>query len=272
MHKIVALLVVGHLFAVAGQAEIREIKKMSQIVPEVDAETLLVFDIDNTIAKPAQSLGSDQWYEHLVAVSTRENIAKGMTKEEAESKAIDSALEHWEKVQRVTRASLVEAETAAIISQAQAAGTVVMALTARPISLAEATAAQLGAIGVSMKGRPPKGGEVEVKLEHPAKLVDGILFVGPKNNKGRALGEIIAQLGLKPKNVVFVDDKPRHVKNVDGVMKEKKIPCVAFRYGAADAIVAAFNPKLTDVEWKYFGAILSDEAAQTLLGASKRQR
>ena len=68
-----------------------------------------------------------------------------------------------------------------------------------------------------------------------------MLFVGEGVDKGRLLVEFLQHIGLRPERVVFADDKPHHARNVDAALAAAGIPAVAFRYGAADARVRAFN-------------------------------
>ena len=74
----------------------------------------------------------------------------------------------------------------------------------------------------------------------------GVFFVGDGPDKGEALLAFLDKIALRPTRVVFVDDKPHHARSVDAVMTAAGIPCVAFRYGAADEKVRAFKEVMSE--------------------------
>ncbi|MGZ3695326.1 MAG: DUF2608 domain-containing protein, partial [Bdellovibrionota bacterium] len=55
------------------------------------------------------------------------------------------------------------------------------------------------------------------------------------------------------KRVVFVDDKIKNIKNVDTALNEQKMKILAFRYGAADAKVKAFNEDSENLRLFFLG-------------------
>src|SRR5262249_25249503 len=95
------------IFSVAAQAKTIEIQQMRQILPAVTANTMVIFDIDNTILRPAQTLGSDQWYGYEVKRLT----STGMP----EDRAISIAIAAWMNVQTKTAVLPVEAATPQLI-------------------------------------------------------------------------------------------------------------------------------------------------------------
>ena len=238
-------------------AEIRQITNMSEIRPEIDTHTLVIFDIDNTILEPVQTLGSDQWYGSLV----KENLELGLT----EDAAIDAAIHLWVDVQNKTKVKAVEASTPALIEELQKAGIQVMALTSRPLNLIDATVKQLQSLGVDLSKTSGLADDLEIPAADKTKTKAGIIFVGPKNNKGLVLGKYIESLTDKPRKIVFSDDKQKHVTNVETALSPLNIPYVGFRYGAADAEVASFNKDISNLQLKYFLNILSNEEAEKML-------
>lgn len=67
---------------------------------------------------------------------------------------------------------------------------------------------------------------------------------------------------------MFVDDKSKHVNSLEEATMNTKTAYIGFRYGGADAEVAAFNPEIAKVEWQYFEKILDDTAAAKLKPAA----
>lgn len=232
------------LLAQTSFAEIREIKKMSEAFREVASSDLLVLDIDNTILEPKQTLGSDQWFSYLAGKTS-----------------VDAAIPVWEDVQNLTKVHAVESDTPALIRQAQQRGVVVLALTARPVSLKRETFRQLKSLGVRLANPAEDYSDGE-----SVQLYNGVLFVGPHNNKGLVLAKFLEAVGRNPSRLIFVDDKLKHVKNMDAVFS--KIANINFRYGAADERVNSFSPAIANKQWELFeneGVLVSDDEAKKLL-------
>jgi len=201
------------LLAGAARADVREISTMAEVRPELSTSTLLVFDIDNTLVEPVGNIGSDQWYYYIEKALKRD----GLDQAAAETKAGEA----WSKALATVKVKAVEDFTPGLIREQQKRGLKIMALTARDAGDAESTFRQLKDIGVDLAGN--------------------VIFVGDGPDKGKALVAHLKKLSLTPAKVVFVDDKPHHAKNVDAALSAAGIKCVAFRYGAADAKVRAFN-------------------------------
>ena len=232
--KTLALVVL--LCASSSRAELREIKTMADIVPAIDTSTVLVFDIDNTLIEPVGQLGSDQWYYYLLKAYTRD----GMTEAAAEVKAGET----WTKTLPTVTVKPVETITPQIIREQQKRGIKMMALTARGPEDAEATFLQLKAIGVDLSVTPPY--KKELRTPEKGFFTRGVFFQGEGPSKGATLVAFFNKIGLKPKRVVFVDDKPKHAKSVEQAVREAGIQVFSFRYGAADAKVNFFNSMMEE--------------------------
>jgi FMN phosphatase YigB (HAD superfamily) len=221
------------LLASGARADVREISTMAEIRPELTAATLLVFDIDNTLVEPVGNIGSDQWYYYLVKAIARDD--KTLTADAAEAKAG----EIWSKTLPTVKAKPVEDLTPALIREQQKLGLKIMALTARGAEDSEATFRQLKDIGVDLTATAVRKDDLAAKQK--GLYSRGVFFVGDGPDKGKTLVAFLKKIGLRPAKVVFADDKPHHARNVDAALTAAGIPCVSFRYGAADAKVRAFN-------------------------------
>jgi hypothetical protein len=218
------------------------LQHMKDILPHVEPGVLVVFDIDNTVVEPVQTLGSDQWFYHLMQrVKEEEKLD--------DEHAIDRAMEIWNAVQKDTEVRAVESDTPALIRDLQKGGIDVIALTARTLDSAEITKAQLRSIGVDFGG--------------------AIVFAGEKQGKGDVLVTFMKKTGRKPKRVLFIDDKEKNVESVDRSLTAASIPHLVFRYGAADERVAKFRADVADMQYRWWRHILSDDAAQDLLDPQK---
>lgn len=224
------------LTAAAARAELREITTMADLVPAVDTSTVLVFDIDNTLVEPVGQLGSDQWYYYLVKAYQRD----GMTADAAEAKAGET----WSKTIATVKVKPVEPIIPDLIRTQQKRGVKVMALTARGPEDAATTFAQLKAIGVDLTLTAPS--KSELKTPEKGLFSRGVFFQGDAPSKGATLIAFFKKIGLKPKRVVFADDKIKNAVSVEKTLREAGVPVISFRYGATDAKVNFFNSMMEE--------------------------
>ncbi|MBN2359948.1 MAG: DUF2608 domain-containing protein [Deltaproteobacteria bacterium] len=240
-------------------AEVREIMQLAQTEPAIDEQTLVVFDIDNTLLEPVQTLGSDQWFYYLVDQGKRERRL-------SENKAIAEAVATWNRVQEDVIVRPVEPDTPALVRRLQERGVRIIALTARTSGAAAITERQLRSIGIDLGRNPlPRPAVREGRRPDTSQpWLGAILFLGENQTKGEALAKVVRSLPEPPSRVVFVDDKAHNTRSVDRALARLRIPVVAFRYGATDARVAAFDPAVAEVQLRWWRRILSDQAARDL--------
>jgi len=245
------------LIAFMARAEIREAPSMVDALADIRPGDVVVFDIDNTLLETPQVLGSDQWYTANVAALVKSGLS--------EDQAGAIALKQWDQVQRITRVRTVEKITPHLVRSLQRLGVMTFALTARPVQLIETTLQQLDSQGIYFSSHGYRF--------HPApdlRLRHGIIFIGINYYKGPVLNQFFAAQGLKPRRVIFIDDKIANVQSVESALAAAGIPSLEFRYGAADHEVQAYRADLAEVEWTYFlrhGGLISDtQAAQKLRG------
>lgn len=235
-----ALLVV--LTAVSARAAVEETTSMADALAGAGPGTLVVLDIDNTLLEPVSYVGGDAWYELLVQRAMTERRL-------SRTAAIDHAMVAWNDAQYVIDVKTVEATTPDAVRRAQASGAQVIALTARTPDIAPRTLAQLASADIAFE-QP----SAPVALPPGTLLQGGVLFVGDHHDKGEMLVALMKELKLRPQRVVFVDDKPKHAAAVDRALAKAGVPCRSFRYGAADAKVAAFWRDFGDVAFFLDGA------------------
>ncbi len=250
------------LFTVFARAEIVEKPTMREALSTVDADTLVVFDLDNTLIEPVQFVGSDEWFD--------ERVKYHASKVEEKAKATDLAIVDWVRVMKVTQVKAVEADTPVLIRALQEKKIKIMGLTARPISLSSTTHNQLDSVGIDLSKTPPAKTHEEILSKHRAELIDGIVFIGPHLEKGAVLRAFLRHENLRPKRLVFVDDRVQHVNTVHAAAEALKLPHLCVRYGAADNTVKKFHEygyKLADLQWRILNSILGNDEAETLLKA-----
>lgn len=220
------------LLALPASAELLEIESMKELMPRLEPGTLVVFDIDNTLLTPSGNIGSDHWYEYLIEAYKRDDAK--LTEAQAEAKAGEA----WSKTLPKIKVVPVEDLEPAFLAAIQKRGLKVMALTAREPADAAVTFAQLEAVGYDLAASAPFQRDWRSKS---GGLYSQGVFLAGDGNKGDFLVEFLKAAGLKPKAVVFADDKLKHAKNVDAALTAAGIPVTAFRYGGADAKISAFR-------------------------------
>ncbi len=243
------------LLATAASAASYEIKQMKEILNYVDRDTLVVFDIDNTIAESAQTIGSVQWQENEVEKAK----AAGLPAHQA----LERSLRKFIAVNYVGEMRPVESTTPALIHHLQKRSAGVMALTARPVELLARTRYLLGKMGIDLSLARPINGNYQTLVKEQAIYSKGILAVGATNDKGEMLKWLIQQNGFVGfKKVVFVDDKAKYTASISTALDQLGVANDVFRYGSADQRVKSFDPALANEQTEYFevtGKIRSDE-------------
>jgi len=221
------LLVIG---AWQAFSQVHEINFMEEIMPEIDAETLVIFDIDNTVIEPTGQVGSDQWYYFLVEkYQSSENLSLSQAHQKAEHM--------WNLMQPLIVTKPVEQQTPEIIARLQEKNIPIMALTARSREIAEITRLQLQAHNVDFQRSAP---EINYNF-NKTRYTGGILFQGEGYNKGETLVNFLKHTILSPKKIVFIDDKEKNTTNVNRALQEYGMKHVEFRYAQTDMKVREFE-------------------------------
>ena len=220
-----------------------EITHMTAIESAVRPDSLVIFDIDNTLLEPTGFLASDQWFYYLL---------EQLEQREDEKAALADAIARWNAASAVVEVRPIEPDTAAVIGRLQARGIETMALTARSYDLADVTFKQLAAVGIDFSAHAPHRGPLEVPNEttpgaRPSRLIRGVIFVDEGNDKGKVLVSMLTRMGAMPKHVVYVDDKEHHVVDVGRALAARGIALDGFRYGAADPHVETFKRAMAEL-------------------------
>lgn len=228
---------------------------------------LVIFDLDNTLYSPAQTLGSEQWFDYLVKTRIEAGQSKGQ--------AIDSALTDWVSVQRATEVVPTEERTPATLRMLAKRGFTTLALTARHPAIADLTFSQLGSLGIvfTLTGFEAQS----IPANDAAYYKNGVIFAGSKNAKGDVLLAFLKNNGLEGRPIVFVDNKSKHVENLDVIFAKGVYR--GYRYTAADKWIEKLNSFVNtcavERQWSEFkatGRFLTDIAAwKGCLGTVREQ-
>ena len=236
-------------------ANIKESNNISDLLTYATPNSLVLVDLDNTIIQPKQTLGSDQWYSDMV-----KTFKKTMSDDAAKKRAIAI----WQRVQSKIEVVPVEDDTIDVIKKLQSDNIRVMALTARSRPVADRTIALLTSIGIDFSIKNNEFKKIKLYDKHNVKIKNGVIFIGPLNNKGKVLLRFLDKTQLKPDKIIFIDDKSEHASSVDAALQSRGIEHISIRYGAADKAVARFSKNIANKQLEIFnacGKFVSDEFA-----------
>jgi predicted phosphatase len=227
------------IFVFSLQAKILEIKNINEIKEYLTKDSIVIFDLDNTIMEPIQIYGSDQWF----AYQLKEYLKDNLTFDDALFKTI----EEWHKIQAVSKVKLVEPNVKDIILNLQKNNQIVMGFTLRDQDFAFSAIEQLSSLGIDFK----KTSIIKNNIRDDILFREGILFSSGMS-KGIVLDQFFKRLNYKPKKMVYIDDKLKHVKSIEDYANKNNIEFTGFRYGYLDDKVNSFSAEISDIQKKYF--------------------
>ncbi len=255
--SILFLICASLLFPSFARAEIIDIASILEVDEHIQNDSLVIFDLDNTIFEPTQELGSAQWFQQRV----HDYRNAGLDKEVAKEKA----LVEWAGIQGVTEMRLVESHSLPLISRLQHQGYTLMGLSTRGFEVSAQTLNHLDALGVFLKSAfPYKNEHVFMNEDKGVLYKNGILFTSG-THKGSALFTFLEHAKFLPSHIVFINDKGDQLQEVAQVCSDKKVSFVGLRYGYLDGKVEAYNHSVAIKQFEHFGKILSDDHAKNLL-------
>jgi hypothetical protein len=240
-----------------------EIEK--HIVNSPPEKVLVVCDIDNTLLKTTQNLGSVAWGDHTIA----ELVSKGISRNDAEE--IESIL--WRTIQPLVKVQSVDPEASFILENIQNKGFLVFGLTARCPNEAEYTIKQLLSIGINLgKLKSQFTFECLNKETKRPLYTQGILFGTPFNKKSQILFNFLDENKIFPECIIFIDDKLNHLKDLSKACDDRNISFFGIRFSGADEYVKSFNYQIADIQWTLFPTLISDEQAEAIIIATSKYK
>lgn len=242
-------------------AEVVEIKYISELEKYIKDNSVIIFDIDNTVMEPIQEMGNDQWFNHRLSFH-KDN---GHNEEES----LEKALFEWTAVRYLTDMKLVEPHTASLIRDLQNKGKVVFALTTQAPGLALRTIHQLNSLGIHFEKTAPSKDAFTLEKDGTCFYHLGVLFTSGAH-KGEIIQKFFEYLKWKPGHVVCINDKASHLKPIDLTCKEIKVPFVGLRYGYLDEKVQSFRKDVADTQFNNLRKLLTDQEAEKMIFSSKK--
>lgn len=210
---------------------------------EYNKNLLVIFDIDNTLAKMPTSLGSDQWFYATHNALVQQGLSH--------QKAIDLIIPELLHIHRNTWMIPIEENTVSVINDLQKRGISVIALTARSLDLAHRTIEQLHRMGIVFTKTDPHECPIKYGEGKPGLYIDGIIFSG-NYNKGEMLVNWFKQIKYRPTKIIFIDDKLKNLHAVEKALHDRNYPFIGIRYGAMDQEVKDFTLQSIEKEKREF--------------------
>jgi hypothetical protein len=203
--------------------------------------TLVIFDIDNTLAHPTEELSSDEWFCYLVDTK----MAQGNDPLTAIYYALPAAF----YAQFHIPLAATEQTTTALIQQLINNNIAVMALSTRSIFIAERTLEQLDNININFLIPHVSPDPLVLRMEHPCFYNRGILF-GGNNDKGQAIIKFFDTVNYHPDTVIFVDDKMKYLLSLERAFEDRNITFYGIRYSGCDGKVKNFDPAKAEAQYR----------------------
>lgn len=243
---------------------IAQIQKINEISSAYSKNTLIFFDIDDTLFDSPYLLGSRGWRRYIVEAT--KNTGK-----------------NWHDIfsyfiaQNVPSVA-IEGSTVQLVKELQTQGIGVCALTARERKVWYSTPTegvdlltsnQLKAAGFEFDQNAHK--RLYPDLVDNPEYFGGIFFADTEL-KGEYLKKILGKASQKPTKIIFVDDKIIQVESVASALKELGIDHECYWYCATDDKAKKFNPLISNIQlyhlWISKGQkIISDKEAEEIAKA-----
>ena len=249
---LIALLVPSFLVALVFESP-----RLTDILEEVDEQTLIISDIDNTLIYAGQQLGSPQCSDYFFEKFKQLGLS--------EQEASDMEMARWMMIQSFIKVKPVDEQADQVFQQLQEKGIPIIALTAREPKESIVTHHQLTSIAIHIKNVLASDESFEIPTKFPSKYDQGIIFCGFDNSKGRVLTAFLKQINFNPRKIIFIDDKLKHIEDVEKVVESMGIEYVGMRFSGSDQRIAELDPKIVDLQWTFFPKIISDEKAKAIL-------
>lgn len=229
--------------------------ELERLTEDFGSADLVVFDLDNTVFREVQMLGTDEWYTDEIK-TLREG---GLSRDEA-----DIRLEGLNMaIKSATHMKLMEPEIPNLIAKLQGRGVRVIALTARHPNLATSTLRHLAGFGIDFSLTAPRCGDLS-----DVKYQKGVLFTAG-GTKGKVLSDFLATANFLPPQVAALDDRVHHLNSYVEILQDLNIESRLIHYLRVDE-ERPYDRRIGRLQAQHFlktGVILSDREAEIELAS-----
>jgi FMN phosphatase YigB (HAD superfamily) len=183
------------------------IKTISDLSRYIDNQTILFFDIDDTLIRNKTHLGSNQWEDSLVSLMIKNGVDDNI--------AFKKAKFLWCAFQVVSEVEVVEPSTLEFFNKLLQSHHLRL-ITARPAVLANETFQQLASVGI--KTNVTDKFLINLNKENHVLYENGIFFCD-SCNKGAVIADYMNRYSLNPGKIVLVDDRLHHLEKAAMALK-----------------------------------------------------
>lgn len=226
----------------ASDSKFIQSDQIEDLLPEITPDTLLLFDVDDTLIIGPRMVGSHEWFDELM-----ESIAKYPVHQQERYASVTIQV-----LQNLTP-HVTDSVLPQLIRQLQEQKIRAYAFTARGKNgwyhgvvpgIDAATVAQLAKVGISF------GATLEQAPfdQHPG-FGKGI-FYSDGDPKGPFLVQVLKSVQFTPDKVVVVDDKKQQVDSVMQALEKEGIPVVGFHYTKISGKKSPYNQKGARLQMK----------------------
>ena len=195
--------------------------------------TLVIFDIDNTLIHTNQELGSDAWAFWFVKQKLKEGLRP--------SQALECMFDLFRHIHSHIDVYPVEEKTVGTVKRLRDLEIPTFCLTGRQASMIDVTQEQLNNNGFIFNCPQDLSKTMTLKMKYPVEMANGIIC-GGMNNKGDVLIQLFQYLNYKmPECIVFVDDRVACVESMSKNCSKNGINFTGLRYGYMDSFSAGFD-------------------------------
>jgi hypothetical protein len=242
-------------------ASVEEIDTFDKILPEIDAKTLVLLDLDETLIETPMMLGGKAWRKYV-----KKLIEKVRSEKEAEE--IHDKLTYF-LAKRIAYIP-VEKSTPDHIKTLQLKGTRIFGFTARGkyhwYDLEAKDGQELTLLHLRQAGFDFSISQGLPHFEEHWSYVSGVFFAYPLESKGELALDLFDNGACRPNKILFVDDKLAHVQDVDKVLGNLHIPAKCYFYRHFD-LHRTFDPMVSHIQLEkllFENLLLSDAEAVVL--------
>lgn len=201
--------------------------RFADVLPHIDDTTWCLIDIDNTLYEAKDALSHANW----VYAELEKRLQKGQTKEQA----LNEFHPEWVKRQETAEVKSIEPDFISKLKELQQRRIIIMGLTHRPVTVANATIRQVNSLNFNFAPSAPYQETLIVPAPYPTLYRDGILFIGDLNCKGKVFAKYLSLIKRIPKKIVFIDDKKQNITDFEQVFLESEIEYLGVHYTAINA-------------------------------------
>ena len=227
-----------------------ESNNLHDLYKYADKNTLVVFDMDDTLITPPGYVGSSVWLEHEIKNLQKKGFAFGQ--------ALTFLLPTYFIIQKFIHLKAI-GDSPAVIATLQNKDICAMILTNRSMPLKDITISELKRLGIDLSVNCLFKDDINLDITHKGKFSHGIIFAA-NNDKGQILFLFLEKIGYLPKKIIFVDDKLKYVKAVERETEKRNIEFVGIRYCRQDKYKKNFDPSIANKQFHQLKISMGIEA------------